>query len=204
MHTGSEDRDESLCLFGSQAFQRTTRRPLAASQFRHTASRQSQVGPTELSSMRMYLYLESAVRVVYNLWGWAIVVYWLSILLVVLSSIALFAFYFRYQQFFSMHLLSPILAIGLTLSNFYVSAILHVSPSLTKRCTNSATDRACWGDYDLSTNYYTEAPDTGDTVEVCSPFFKYFISWLITTTGLVRAYQYISRARWSFQVGFHS
>lgn len=33
--------------------------------------------------------------------------------------------------------------------------------SLAKRCTNSATDRSCWGDYDLSTNYYDEGPDTG-------------------------------------------
>ncbi|RDW85906.1 multicopper oxidase-1 [Coleophoma crateriformis] len=35
------------------------------------------------------------------------------------------------------------------------------APSLFKRCTNSAEDRSCWGDYDLSTNYYDEAPDTG-------------------------------------------
>ncbi|KFY12484.1 hypothetical protein V491_06782 [Pseudogymnoascus sp. VKM F-3775] len=38
--------------------------------------------------------------------------------------------------------------------------------SLTKRCTNSADDRSCWGNYDLSTNYYDEVPDTGVTVEV--------------------------------------
>lgn len=37
---------------------------------------------------------------------------------------------------------------------------------LTKRCTNSADDRSCWGNYDLSTNYYDEVPDTGVTVEV--------------------------------------
>jgi hypothetical protein len=36
------------------------------------------------------------------------------------------------------------------------------SPStLSKRCTNSATDRSCWGDYDITTNYYDEGPDTG-------------------------------------------
>lgn len=34
-------------------------------------------------------------------------------------------------------------------------------PSLSKRCTNSADDRSCWGDYDISTNYYDESPDTG-------------------------------------------
>ncbi|OBT62136.1 hypothetical protein VE03_08311 [Pseudogymnoascus sp. 23342-1-I1] len=38
--------------------------------------------------------------------------------------------------------------------------------SLSKRCTNSADDRSCWGNYDLSTNYYDEVPDTGVTVEV--------------------------------------
>lgn len=37
---------------------------------------------------------------------------------------------------------------------------------LTKRsCENSASDRSCWGDYDLSTNYYEEVPDTGVTRE---------------------------------------
>ncbi|KAK6198278.1 hypothetical protein LQW54_010427 [Pestalotiopsis sp. IQ-011] len=39
------------------------------------------------------------------------------------------------------------------------------APSLSKRCTNSADDRSCWGDYDISTNYYEEAPDTGVTRE---------------------------------------
>ncbi|KAI1355572.1 putative extracellular dihydrogeodin oxidase/laccase [Xylaria sp. FL0043] len=33
--------------------------------------------------------------------------------------------------------------------------------SISKRCTNSAEDRSCWGDYDLDTNYYEEGPDTG-------------------------------------------
>ncbi|KAH8882067.1 putative extracellular dihydrogeodin oxidase/laccase [Thozetella sp. PMI_491] len=37
--------------------------------------------------------------------------------------------------------------------------------SLSKRCTNSADDRSCWGDYDVSTNYYDESPDTGVTRE---------------------------------------
>lgn len=46
-----------------------------------------------------------------------------------------------------------------------VSTAPHKS-SLSKRCTNSATDRACWGDYDLSTNYYDAVPDTGVIVEV--------------------------------------
>jgi hypothetical protein len=47
-----------------------------------------------------------------------------------------------------------------------VSAAPHTGSTLNKRCTNSATDRACWGDYDLSTNYYDDGPDTGVTVEV--------------------------------------
>lgn len=37
--------------------------------------------------------------------------------------------------------------------------------SLSKRCVNSASDRSCWGDYDLSTNYYDTVPDTGVTRE---------------------------------------
>ena len=43
------------------------------------------------------------------------------------------------------------------------------SSSLSKRCTNSATDRTCWSDsFDISTNYYDEVPDTGVTREVGS------------------------------------
>ncbi|KAE9365617.1 multicopper oxidase [Stipitochalara longipes BDJ] len=41
----------------------------------------------------------------------------------------------------------------------------YSSNTLSKRCTNSATDRSCWGDYDTSTNYYTTVPDTGVTRE---------------------------------------
>ncbi|KAJ0108421.1 uncharacterized protein J7T55_005398 [Diaporthe amygdali] len=37
--------------------------------------------------------------------------------------------------------------------------------SLSKRCVNSASDRSCWGDYDITTNYYDTAPDTGVTRE---------------------------------------
>lgn len=37
--------------------------------------------------------------------------------------------------------------------------------SLTKRCVNSASDRSCWGDYDITTNYYDTVPDTGVTRE---------------------------------------
>lgn len=32
--------------------------------------------------------------------------------------------------------------------------------SLTKRCVNSASDRSCWGDYDITNNYYDTVPDT--------------------------------------------
>lgn len=39
------------------------------------------------------------------------------------------------------------------------------SHSLTKRCVNSASDRSCWGDYDITTNYYDTVPDTGVTRE---------------------------------------
>ncbi|KAH8685762.1 Cupredoxin [Tricladium varicosporioides] len=49
--------------------------------------------------------------------------------------------------------------------------------SLSKRCTNSASDRSCWGDYDTSTNYYDEAPDTGVTRE-------YYLELVNTTASL--------------------
>lgn len=42
-----------------------------------------------------------------------------------------------------------------------VAAPSPSTPELSKRCTNSADDRTCWGDYDISTNYYDESPDTG-------------------------------------------
>lgn len=62
-----------------------------------------------------------------------------------------------------------------------VTAIPHVSSrntgNLGKRCTNSASDRSCWGDYDLSTNYYDEAPDTGVVRE-------YWLELVNTTAAL--------------------
>jgi hypothetical protein len=78
---------------------------------------------------------------------------------------------------------------------------------LGKRCENSASDRSCWGDYDLSTDYYTEVPDTGVTVEVSRSRFLNVSTFLrhselhnsgssITNclTVLVRTYQHNSRA----------
>lgn len=53
----------------------------------------------------------------------------------------------------------------------------RVSRPLAKRCTNSASDRSCWGDYDLSTNYYDEVPDTGVTRE-------YYLELVNTTASL--------------------
>lgn len=37
--------------------------------------------------------------------------------------------------------------------------------TIQKRCTNTPQDRSCWGDYDISTNYYDNYPDTGITRE---------------------------------------
>lgn len=45
---------------------------------------------------------------------------------------------------------------------------VEVAPAKRASCENSATSRDCWGDYDLSTNYYTTWPDTGVTREVSS------------------------------------
>lgn len=54
---------------------------------------------------------------------------------------------------------------SLLLASGVAAAPKASTPSLSKRCTNSADDRTCWGDYDISTNYYDEVPDTGVTRE---------------------------------------
>ena len=50
----------------------------------------------------------------------------------------------------------------------FLATQVTAAPAVAQRetCTNSATDRACWGDYSLSTNYYDVVPDTGVTREV--------------------------------------
>jgi hypothetical protein len=40
------------------------------------------------------------------------------------------------------------------------------TPTATSSCVNAATNRDCWGDYNIDTNYYTTTPDTGVTVSV--------------------------------------
>jgi hypothetical protein len=62
---------------------------------------------------------------------------------------------------------SSLLASSLALISSGVFAAPSAQPhKLGKRCENSASDRSCWGDYDLSTDYYNEVPDTGVTREV--------------------------------------
>jgi hypothetical protein len=53
------------------------------------------------------------------------------------------------------------LLVSLALAPIAFAAPGLADPSLSKRCTNSESDRSCWGDYDISTNYYDESPDTG-------------------------------------------
>lgn len=57
---------------------------------------------------------------------------------------------------------------GLTLVASGAIAAPLESSTLSKRCVNSATDRTCWGDYDINTDYYNVVPNTGNTVEVNS------------------------------------
>lgn len=45
------------------------------------------------------------------------------------------------------------------------SSYVSAAAFLHKRCTNGPQDRSCWGDYDISTNYYNEYPTTGVTRE---------------------------------------
>jgi hypothetical protein len=69
----------------------------------------------------------------------------------------LFAFEMRFSSFL--------------LASFAISGVFAApkpslsAKTLSKRCTNSADDRSCWGDYDISTNYYDTVPDTGVTRE---------------------------------------
>ncbi|KAJ1555735.1 hypothetical protein HK405_013896 [Cladochytrium tenue] len=50
----------------------------------------------------------------------------------------------------------------------FFSAVLLLSSTLAvaevrAACNNTATARSCWGDYDITTDYYTDVPDTGVT-----------------------------------------
>lgn len=74
----------------------------------------------------------------------------------------------NYIPEFGMHF-SALAASGLVAYLFSGAIASPSTHSLSKRCTNSADDRSCWGNYDLSTNYYDEVPDTGATVEVRTP-----------------------------------
>lgn len=103
-----------------------------------------------------------------------VVVFWLhphSHLLHLSHSLLCFFHLYSFQdcghQNFRMHFLSSV-AVAVT----FVASTSYAAPStapIAKRCTNSATDRSCWSDnFDLSTNYYEEVPDTGVTREVSS------------------------------------
>lgn len=73
-----------------------------------------------------------------------------------------------------------LLASGLALFLSTTSAAPSVSRdvgTINKRCVNSATDRTCWGDYDITTDYATTVPDTGVTRE-------YYLELINTTVSL--------------------
>lgn len=62
------------------------------------------------------------------------------------------------------------MALRALLSFLPLASLITAAPSseprtASKRCVNSAEDRSCWGDYDISTNYYDVVPDTGVTRE---------------------------------------
>lgn len=59
------------------------------------------------------------------------------------------------EQSESLSLLTASVSSGSTIS----------SNAAASSCANSALDRSCWGDYDISTNYYDFVPDTGVTRE---------------------------------------
>jgi hypothetical protein len=45
----------------------------------------------------------------------------------------------------------------------------HSSQPSHTACVNCPTDRQCWGEFDIHTNYYENTPDTGVTKEVFIP-----------------------------------
>lgn len=62
------------------------------------------------------------------------------------------------------------MALRALLSFLPLASLITAAPGIeshnpTKRCVHSAEDRSCWGDYDISTNYYDVVPDTGVTRE---------------------------------------
>lgn len=67
---------------------------------------------------------------------------------------------------------------------FFLPLVFSSPYSLNKRaCENSAEDRSCWGDYDISTNYYETVPDTGVTVEVCFAPITCGLILILKSTG---------------------
>lgn len=62
-------------------------------------------------------------------------------------------------------------------ARFVADSSAQIPLTHASSCENTAVSRQCWGQYNLSTNYYTRFPDTGRTVEVwlsveehdCSP-----------------------------------
>lgn len=74
-----------------------------------------------------------------------------------------------------MKFLSSISAAGLAIVSMASAAAL---PDTTygKRCTNGPSSRSCWGNYDISTDYYTKWPSTGvtRTVSCIRTFWLFF------------------------------
>ncbi|KAI9359651.1 laccase [Zopfochytrium polystomum] len=52
---------------------------------------------------------------------------------------------------------------ALALAATVATASLLQAGSTSAACVNSATARSCWGDYDITTDYYDTVPDTGVT-----------------------------------------
>jgi hypothetical protein len=46
------------------------------------------------------------------------------------------------------------------------TSILSAKVSAQGACVNSPSNRQCSGDFDINTDYYSNTPDTGRTVEV--------------------------------------
>jgi hypothetical protein len=60
------------------------------------------------------------------------------------------------------------------------------SDSLSSNCVNDPNNRQCWtgpwGEFNISTDYYENTPDTGEIVEVSQGFFN-FLNTVLANGG---------------------
>lgn len=106
-----------------------------------------------LSSHLSFIHQPSNRRSLLDTWGVFHHDYSSYYLSIILSAAVVQSFIMRLS-----HSLAASIIACITPSVF---AAPHSPQTVSKRCVNSASDRSCWGDYSLSTDYYSEVPGTG-------------------------------------------